>query len=264
MEDLMSRMPLTPTTPSPTAAATHAMPPLAATTPSPSVDAVDVFDLPLRVRAVRAARALGKLVRDPYDTEQVFELSTNINVGSIRRGLARFYGSRNGQRLFDEDRSIDTRHVDLDALAALPDGSLGREYVRFLRDRDFSPDLFQAPENVRDLRAAYVMKRVRQTHDLWHLLTGHATNPAGEIALQAFTFGQLGAPSSLLIALFGTLRGVSRRKTLPRETLEAYRAGRRAAPLAAFVWEDHWATPLDELRAQLGIVPVAPLVGAVN
>lgn len=224
----------------------------------------DVFDLPFRVRALRAARALGKLVRDPYDTEQVFELSTNINVGSIRRRLPRFYASRDGQRLFEEDRSIDTRHVDLDALAALPDGTLGREYVRFLRDRNFSPDLFQAPENVRDARAAYVMKRIRQTHDLWHLLTGHATNPAGEVALQAFTFGQLGAPSSLLIAVVGTCRGAGRRASLPRETLEAYRAGRRAAPLAAFVWEDHWATPLDELRARLGIVPVEPLVGEVN
>jgi ubiquinone biosynthesis protein COQ4 len=227
-------------------------------------EAIDVFDLPFHVRAVRAARALRKLVRDPYDTQQVLELSTNINVGSIRRRLSRFYGSPEGQRLFDEDLSIDTHHVDLDALAALPDGTLGREYVRFLRDRDFSPDLFQAPENVRDRRASYLMKRVRQTHDLWHLLTGHATNPAGEVALQAFTFGQLGAPSSLLIAVFGTLRGVPRRKSLPRETLEAYRAGRQAAPLATFVWEDHWARPLDELRAQLGIVPVAPLVGEVN
>ncbi len=226
--------------------------------------AADVFDLPFHVRARRAAHALGKLVRDPYDTQQVFELSTNINVGAIRRGMERFFASRDGQRLFAGDLSIDTAHVDLDALAALPEGTLGREYVRFLRDRDFSPDLFQAPENVSDQRAAYLMKRIRQTHDLWHLLTGHQTNPAGEVALQAFSFGQLGAPSSLLIALFGTLRGCRRRPTLPRETLDAYRAGRRAAPLAAFVWEDHWATPLDELRAQLGIVPVAPLVGAVN
>lgn len=229
-----------------------------------SSEARDVFDLPFRVRARRAARALGKLVRDPYDTQQVFELSTNINVGSIRRGLARFYASAAGQRLFRDDLSIDTAHLNLDELAALPDGTLGREYVRFLRDRGFSPDLFQAPENVRDRRAAYLMKRIRQTHDLWHLLTGHQTNPAGEVALQAFTFGQLGAPSSLLIALFGTVRGMSRRPTLPRETLDAYRAGRRAAPLAAFVWEDHWATPLDELRQQLGIVAVAPLVGEVN
>ncbi len=223
---------------------------------APSASAVDLFALPFPIRARRAARALRKLLRDPYDTEQVFVLSTNLNVGSIRRNMPRFYASTEGQRLFHGDLCIDTRHVDLDALAELPDGTLGREYVRFLRDRGLSPDIFQAPENVADPRASYVMKRIRQTHDLWHLLTGHATNPAGEIALQAFTYGQLGAPSSLMIALFGTMRHLSGRRTLPRDVLAAYRAGRRAAPLAAFVWEDHWATPLPELRRLLGVEPV--------
>lgn len=244
-----------------TASADGPVPTGAAAPPGPAAgpaDVADVFDLPLRVRAVRAMRALRKLVQDPYDTEQVFELSTNINVGSIRRGMPRFFASADGLRLFQEDRCIDTRHVDLDALAALPDGTLGREYVRFLRDRGFSPDIFQAPPNVRDRRASYVMKRIRQTHDLWHLVTGHPTNPAGEIALQAFTYGQLGAPSSLLIAIAGTFRGVRQRRSLPREVRDAYRAGRRAAPMAAFLWEDHWATPLEELRALLGIVAAAP------
>lgn len=223
---------------------------------SPATD--DVFALPFSTRAVRAARALGKLLRDPYDTEQVFVLSTNINVGSIRRHLPRFFASADGARLFREDRCIDTQHVDLDALAALPDGTLGREYVRFLRDRGLTPDIFQAPANVHDPRAAYVLKRIRQTHDLWHLVTGHATNPAGEVALQAFTFGQLGAPSSLLIALAGTARGVRDHRALPREVLAAYRAGCRAAPLVAFLWEDHWATPLSTLRPLLNIIAVAP------
>lgn len=228
--------------------------------PSATSDAAtaDVFGLPFRVRAARAMRALGRLVRDPYDTQQVFILSTNLNVGAIRRRMPRFYASAEGQHLYREDRSIDTRHVDLDALAALPDGTLGREYARFLADRGFSPDLFQAPENVADPRASYVMKRIRQTHDLWHLVTGHPTNPAGEVALQAFTYGQLGAPSSLLIALAGTARGLSGRRTLPAEVWRAYRAGRRAAPLAAFAWEDHWATPLDEVRARLDITAIDP------
>jgi ubiquinone biosynthesis protein COQ4 len=220
----------------------------------------DPFELPFAIRARRAASALGKLLRDPYDTEQVFVLSTHINVGAIRRRLPRFYASADGRRLYEGDLSIDTAHVDLDALAELPDGTLGREYVRFLRDRGLSPDLFQAPAHVVDRRAAYVMKRLRQTHDLWHLLTGHATNPPGEVALQAFTFGQLGAPSAALIALLGTLREVSGRRTLPREVLAAYRAGRRAAPLAAVVWEDHWSEPLPALRQRLGIEPVTGAV----
>jgi ubiquinone biosynthesis protein COQ4 len=217
----------------------------------------DIFALPFHRRLRRALRALRLLVRDPYDTQQVFELSSNINVGSIRRRMPQFYASEAGQRLFREDRSIDTRHVDFDALAKLPDGTLGREYVRFLADRGLSPDIFQAPENVFDPHASYVMKRMRQTHDLWHLVTNHATNPPGEVALQAFTYGQVGAPSSALIALAGTLRHRRSRRGLAREVLRAYRTGRDAAPLAAFAWEDHWATPLGELRQQLGITAVA-------
>jgi ubiquinone biosynthesis protein COQ4 len=204
------------------------------TADSPSV--VDVFDLPLRTRMRRAGRALGRLMRDPYDTQQVFEFSTNMNVGAIRRRLPKFFSSADGQRLYREDLSIDSRHVDLEMLARLPEGTLGREYVRFLRERQLTPDLFQAPENVHDPRAAYVMKRIRQSHDLWHLLTGHATNPSGEVALQAFTYGQPGTRAKPGAAI---------------------RGGRRAAPLGAVIWEDQWARPLVELRAQLGIVAVA-------
>jgi ubiquinone biosynthesis protein COQ4 len=237
----------------PTAAGADAEPAQAA----PAAPKGDVFALPFHRRLRRALRALRLLVRDPYDTEQVFELSSNINVGSIRRRMPEFYASEAGQRLFREDRSIDTRHVDFDALANLPDGTLGREYVRFLADRGLSPDIFQAPENVFDPHASYVMKRMRQTHDLWHLVTNHATNPPGEVALQAFTFGQVGAPSSALIALAGTLRHGRNHRGLIGEVVRAYRAGRRAAPLAAFAWEDHWATPLDELRELLGVTAVA-------
>ena len=38
-----------------------------------------------------------------------------------------------------------------------------------------------------DPRAAYLAQRMRQTHDIWHVLTGYATDVAGEVQLQAFT-----------------------------------------------------------------------------
>jgi ubiquinone biosynthesis protein COQ4 len=216
----------------------------------------DLFALPLRKRLPVAARALRRLAKDPYDTQRVFEFGANINVGAIRRGMAVFYASAAGQRLYREQRAIDTQHLELDALALLPEGTLGREYVRFLADRGLSPDIFQSPANVSDPRAAFVMKRIRQTHDLWHLLTNHATTPEGEVALQAFTYGQLGVPSSLVIALLGTLRSMVRHPGLPVAVVRAWRAGRRATPLATFPWEDHWAMPLPALRRHLGIVAV--------
>jgi ubiquinone biosynthesis protein Coq4 len=44
-----------------------------------------------------------------------------------------------------------------------------------------------------------VGQRTRQTHDLWHVLTGLGTDIPGEIALQAFTYEQLHHNFSRLI-----------------------------------------------------------------
>jgi ubiquinone biosynthesis protein Coq4 len=100
---------------------------------------------------------------------------------------------------------------------------------------------------------AYVAQRFRQTHDLWHVITGCDTDAASEVTLQAFTFAQTGAPSAGVLAALGSVRGRLAGIKLGRASRDAYRAGRAARYLGAFPWEDHWATPLGELRRMLGI-----------
>jgi len=215
---------------------------------------LDIDQLSPLARWQRALQALGRVVANPEATDQVLVFSTYANAGTMRRRLHRFFDDPAGQRLFREQRAIDSHTVDLDALAALPAQTLGHAYAHFLRSRGFSPDVFDGPPaDVRDPRAAYVMQRMRQTHDLWHVVTGHDTDPAGEIALQAFTFGQVRAPSTLILSMVGTLKGLREKPGLPLDVLAAFRAGRAAKPLIAFPWEDHWATPVGEVRAMLGL-----------
>ncbi len=217
----------------------------------------DVAQLSPLVRWQRAFQALGRIVANPEATDQVLVFSTYANAGTMYRRLDRFYDDPRGQRLYREQRAIDSKTVDLDALAALPAGTLGHAYAHFLRSRGLTPDIFDGPPaDIRDPRAAYVMQRMRQTHDLWHVVTGHNTDPAGEIALQAFTFGQVRAPSTLILSMVGTLKGLREKPDLPREVLAAFRAGKAAEPLIAFPWEDHWSTPLADVRALLGLTPV--------
>jgi ubiquinone biosynthesis protein COQ4 len=213
----------------------------------------DLADLPRRERLRRAFTALRGIVANPENTPAVLEFSAYLNAGTSTVRLDRFFAEPTAPALFASRRAIDSRAVDLEALAALPPGTLGHEYARFLRSRGLSPDLFQAPANVSDPRAAYVAQRFRQTHDLWHVVTGFATDPASEVALQAFTFGQTGAPSTGVLATVGTLRAVSLGYRMGRATVAAYRNGKAARYLGAFPWEDHWATPVSELRAMLGI-----------
>ena len=147
--------------------------------------------------------------------------------------------------------------VDFDALAKLPDGTLGREYVRFLRDNKITPDAFHNDPTFHDDRAIFMAARMRQTHDLWHVITGFLPDVHGEIVLQAFTYGQTGAPSAWLISVLGVLRYGKLKRAFIRECVTAYRQGKAAPFFGAVYWEKRWARPVREIRAELGL----PVVG---
>ena len=207
------------------------------------------------------AGALGRLLRHPEQTEHVFVLGLALNASSFPALLARFRADPDGAALLREQPAIDSHHVDLAALAALPADTLGGAFARFLHDRQLDPDLFQPPPGL-PAEAPYTAQRVRQPPDLLHVLTGHPTDVAGGVALQGFTFGQLRMPSALAIATVGTLRyGLATRgrgqARLARRVRAAMRAGRAARFLPTVRWEQMWTRPLAEVRAELGIVPVA-------
>ena len=215
--------------------------------------------LPAIERWRRALRAFGILFVNPNRTDMVLEFGVHINAGSMPHRVSLFYGDPGGRQLYQERHTLDSKTVDLDALGQLPAGTLGRAYADFMTGHGITPEIFDgSPKQVSEPQAAYFVQRMRQTHDLWHVVTGYETDPLGEALLQAFSYGQLQAPSSLLISLSGILRGLGKRRTLPREMLAAYRAGRRARNLATFLWEDYMEASLSTVREQLGISGPAP------
>lgn len=206
---------------------------------------------PLSVRARRAFSALAVLARDHTRLDQVLVFTQAMNHARLARVAAEIESTPEGAALFAEKPRIDRKHVDFDALRRLPDGTLGREYTRFLDDAGITPDVFEELPAVGDERIAFMMLRMRQSHDLWHVLTGYTPDVVGEIRLQAFTFAQTNAPSALVLTLFGTVRWALAKKGHVGEVLRAYRRGRATKWLPTVRWEDHWETPLDELRERL-------------
>jgi ubiquinone biosynthesis protein COQ4 len=197
-----------------------------------------------------AARSLLRLLRNTHDTTQVFILGIVVNARHVGPLLERF-DREGGDRLRAEQASLDSRSVDFDALRRLPADSLGGAYARYLDENGLDPDLFTAPPGVPE-EVRYLAQRIRQTHDLWHVLTGYRPDVPGELALQAFTYAQLGMPSAKLIATFGTL--FRSPWTLPA-VLDGYARGRAARFLATVRFEDHFSTPLADVRVRLGIRP---------
>ena len=205
-------------------------------------------------RLRRGLLALRQLRRNPNDTDAALTAAVWLNAGRLPRLAREFDATPEGCALMRERPSIDAEHIDLDALGRLPEGTLGREYVQFLTSRNLSPEIFQAPRELRDEACRYAAQRVRQTHDLWHVLTGYDTDVIGEIELQAFTYAQLRMPFSLLVALFGVSRAGSWSPRLLRRIWAAYRRGRRAEPLLWRAWERRFSAPLSTLRHSLRLL----------
>jgi len=206
---------------------------------------------PFFTRLRRALGALWILRADSGRLDQVLVFAQAVNASSLARAAKRVQDYPEGAKLLGERRRIDRTHVDYDALERLPDGTLGREYARFLKDNGITPDAFEELPDVGDERIAYMMLRIRQTHDLWHVLTGYTPDIRGEVLLQMFSYAQLRAPSAFLLALFGVLRYLGPTPSLLRDLRTAFRRGKATAFLPTFAWEDRWETPVAELRAEL-------------
>jgi ubiquinone biosynthesis protein COQ4 len=192
---------------------------------------------------------LRRLLQNPTDPE-IGALFLRTFDGDLHAEMARsMIHDPEGRRLLQERPRLDAASVKLDELARMPGGSLGRAYARHFIEQGVQP--FATPKPIQD-DADYITNRMRETHDLWHVLTGYGTDGMGELELQAFSFGNLRNPSSLLI-LAAVIPQIAREGVagMPGWIAAAHRRGQASRALAGVFWEDRWEAPLTKLRAEL-------------
>jgi ubiquinone biosynthesis protein COQ4 len=145
---------------------------------------------------------------------------------------------------------------DLAALRALPAGSLGREYARFLDANGITPLVVSAAVRERFSRDPYAL-RYTATHDLHHVLTGFDTGLAGEAGVLAFNVGQGSAPVSRamlwLVRLLYMLVSPTQARAIARNVSVGRAMGRSAQLVIASPLESCFEEPLAAVRARLGI-----------
>jgi ubiquinone biosynthesis protein COQ4 len=209
----------------------------------------------------RGLRAMRALLDDPDSTQHAFEVAYALDGDMAGRRFARFLEHPEGRQLYCERPSLTAVLRDREALAALPEASFGREYVAYLERNDFDPvalsQLRKKHDLVRDRDdgGEWFAERADLLHDLWHVLSGYGTDGAGEAALLAFSLGQYGGRSNLLLT-FGAGLEVWRHLRggrWPRYLWRAYQRGRQAAQLDVLRYEELLPLPLAALRAAVGI-----------
>ena len=213
-----------------------------------------------RLRPFEALGAVRRLLNDPDDTRQVFIVLNAMRGRSGLRLFRRFKATATGAAILSQRRSLLSRLQNSAALAELPDGSLGRAYLAFMTEENLSADglvkTSLSPERQAAPEETLVFRdRMRDMHDLTHVVTGYGRDPLGELCLLAFNFPQTGHVGMAMIVLMGMARfgRGPRAKAARRAVVEAWRHGRAADWLAGQDWEALLAEPTNAVRRRLRI-----------
>ena len=146
--------------------------------------------------------------------------------------------------------------ADLGRLRALPTGSFGREYARFLDANGITP-LAISPALKERFRERPFVLRYTTTHDLHHVLTGFDAGLAGEAGVYAFTVAQGSAPGGhgmLWFVRFAyALLSPFQARRVWRNIRVGLALGRAARLVIAEPLETWFAEPLAAVRQRLGI-----------
>ena len=136
-----------------------------------------------------ALKALRRLLSDKDDTIQVFEIMRALNGGTNAKNYRQLLETNAGGRIAYEHVELAPMLMDdawLDSFAA---GTVGAAYRDFVRSQNFSAEGLAEISRQRQLRVDdphpynWFGRRIRDTHDIWHILSGYHRDGSGKACL---------------------------------------------------------------------------------
>jgi len=191
-----------------------------------------------RFRPFKALYHMRKLVQDKENTEQFFHMMEALNGAALINRFDDFMRSPEGQARFK---------------------------TRFMREEELTAqglveesDKFRENANAYDDDFDWYTKRLRDTHDMFHILTGYGRDPLGEACLLGFTHPQHKARGFLIVGVLATLE-VKKRVKNAVNVWPCFKEGRRNGKLAKVIAEhdiiELMHLPIESARERLGIRP---------
>lgn len=215
---------------------------------------------------LRTVLATWRVLRDPNDLEANVDEAAIVELYFNRSKLGRKVAKWDllAQELRELEpqaaEAMDQRrhipYVELEKLAAMPVGSFGHTFATLSRQRGIDPNLVEPMPDPTD--GDWLMGHIYETHDFWHVLTGHHFDIEGEYGVSGFYMAQL--PNFSFMAFFTSIINLqhvwSKRNDISKVTrafCEGYEIGRRAKCVVGLDWENIYSKNLEELRRELNI-----------
>jgi len=223
---------------------------------------------PSSFRPLKAWNHMQKLIEDKEDTEQVFHIIEALNGRSFERNFWAFAETPAGRKLLEEKPHLPPVLDDHSWIRELPEGTVGHAYVEFMEREGLTAqglvdesEKFRSKAREFDDDYQWYGNRLRDTHDLFHVLSGYNRDALGEASLLAFTYSQQPGLGVIFISFMGC-RTIAKHAPKGARIMDCFREGKHnGAKARKIIQQDIVALlrePLDAARARLGIA--APVV----
>lgn len=215
-----------------------------------------------KYRPLRAIHNFQMLMKDKEDTAAVFRIFESLPSKDFLPRIADLSLSERGTYLRQTEPCLVDILDDHATLRRTPKGSLAHAYCDFMEAEGLSAAGLVAESDragrprFPDLVEWYI-NRSRDTHDLFHVLTGYGRDALGEASVLLFTHGQSPSQGHLLIGYAGAanIKKMAKGTKAPvfGAVREAHRTGKGAPPLINQPIRQLLERPLEDVRAELRI-----------
>lgn len=214
-------------------------------------------------RPMKALRHFRKLIADKEDTEQVFHIIEALRDTRFAKSAEHFFTSATGKTILEKNEYLPHLLDDHARLRTLPMGSVAHVYCDFMEKEGLTAqglvdefDKFRVGKARYDDMLERYSNRLRDTHDLFHILTGYGRDALGEQCVLAFSYSLNPSWGVLFLAWAGARelkKTISTDAPIYAAIREGHRLGRAARNPAHQDIAALLALPLAEARKQLNI-----------
>ncbi|MEM1197439.1 MAG: Coq4 family protein [Pseudomonadota bacterium] len=215
-----------------------------------------------RYSAWRAFKNFQLLIKDKEDTSLVFKIFESLPSKTFLPRIEKLALSERGEMLRKTEPALPEILDDHATLRRTPKGSLAHAYCDFMESEGLSAaGLVAEAESLGRPKYPDVVQwyaeRSRDTHDLFHVLTGYGRDALGEQCVLLFTHGQSPSQGHLLIGYAGALNMKAQNRGSKAPVMgavnEAKRIGRGAPALMEQPIRELLKQPVESVRALLNI-----------
>ena len=231
-------------------------------------------DLPLvhpdrsrpKINLRKAWYHLRRLEKQKEKTSEVFHVFEALPWMGVVDTAVAFLSTERGKEIYSREPSLPAILDNHDALRRLPKGTLAHDYCDYMEREELSAaGLVAEYEDWRGDRprindkVEWYIDRLRDTHDILHMLTGIGRDALGEQCLGAFVFHQRRSIGHIFLAYVGGMILKTHVKGSKAPVMRAVRNCQQAGKVCKRIAEESilelLAMPTEEVRTRLNVKP---------